>query len=207
MSNFLFFKLLFKHFIKSKKINFYEKRKMISGEMYNPSTDINLFKERIRCKNLCHNFNSLNPKNLNERIKILKELIGKCPSVFFIEQPFICDYGYNIEIGENFYSNHNLVILDPAKVIFGNNVFIGPNCGFYTAEHPLDYQTRNKELEYAKPIIVGNNVWFGGSVTVIGGISIGDNVVIGAGSVVTKDIPSNTVVAGTPAKIIKNLEP
>ena len=110
-----------------------------------------------------------------------------------------------IEIGENFYSNHNLVILDPAKVKFGDNVFIGPNCGFYTAEHPLDAEERNKGLEYAKPIKVGNNVWFGGNVTVIAGVTIGDNVVIGAGSVVVKDIPSNTVAVGNPCKVIKNL--
>ena len=183
-----------------------EKEKMLNGELY-IATDKKLSQERINCKLLCQKYNNLKYDDIEKRTSLLKEILGKTSNKFFIEQPFVCDYGYNIEIGKNFYSNHNLVILDPAKVIFGDNVFIGPNCGFYTAEHPLDYQTRNKELEYAKPIVVGNNVWFGGNVTVIGGVSIGDNVVIGAGSVVTKDIPSNTVVAGTPAKIIKNLEP
>ena len=102
----------------------------------------------------------------------------------------MCDYGYNIEIGENFYANHNLIILDGNKVKFGDNVFIAPNCGFYTAGHPLDAKRRNEGLEYAKPIEVGNNVWIGGNVVVLPGVKIGDNVVIGAGSIVTKDIPS-----------------
>lgn len=117
----------------------------------------------------------------------------------------MCDYGYNIELGENFYSNHNLIILDCAKVSFGDNVFIAPNCAFYTAGHPLDYVTRNKGLEYAKPIKVGNNVWIGGNVIVLGGVTIGNNVVIGAGSVITKNIPDNTLAYGIPAKKIKEL--
>ena len=116
----------------------------------------------------------------------------------------MCDYGYNIEIGENFYSNHNLIILDANKVKFGNNVFIAPNCGFYTAGHPLDYEIRNKGLEYAKPITVGNNVWIGGNVIVLPGVTIGDNVIIGAGSVVTKDIPDNKIAYGNPCRIIRD---
>ena len=118
-----------------------------------------------------------------------------------IESNFFCDYGYNISVGENFYANHNLVILDGAKVEFGDNVFIGPNCGFYTAGHPIDIKSRNEGIEYAKPIKVGNNVWFGGNVSVMPGVTIGDNVTIGAGSVVTKDIPSNCVAYGNPCKV------
>lgn len=118
---------------------------------------------------------------------------------------FYCDYGFNISLGKNFYANHNLVILDANKVEFGDNVFIGPNCGFYTAGHPLDYVSRNKGLEYAKPIKIGNNVWIGGNVCVLPGVTIGDNVVIGAGSVVRKDIPANCLVAGNPGKIIKKI--
>ena len=120
-----------------------------------------------------------------------------------IESNFFCDYGYNISVGENFYSNHNLVILDAAKVEFGDNVFIGPNCGFYTAGHPIDIDVRNKGIEYAKPIKVGSNVWFGGNVCVMPGVKIGDNVTIGAGSVVTKNIPSNTIAYGNPCRIKK----
>lgn len=117
----------------------------------------------------------------------------------------MCDYGYNIEIGENFYSNHNLIILDGNKVTFGDNVFIAPNCCFYTAGHPIDYNTRNQGLEYAKPIEVGNNVWIGGNVVVLPGVKIGDNVVIGAGSIVTRDIPSNSVAVGNPCRVIKEI--
>lgn len=175
-----------------------EKEKMLSGVLYNPNLD-GLFEERLRAKELCKKY------NLEENKDFIRELFGKVGENFQIEPNFYCDYGYNIEIGENFYANHNLVILDPAKVKFGNNVFIGPNCGFYTPEHPLDYETRNLGLEYAKPINVGNNVWFGGNVTVLGGITIGDNTVIGAGSVVTKDIPANVVAIGNPCKVIKQL--
>ena len=183
-----------------------EKEKMLNGELYLPDADKTLFQERMNCKILCHQYNSLSPDKLEERKSLVKQIVGKTQEKFHIEQPFYCDYGYNIEIGENFYSNHNIVILDCAKVKFGDNVFIGPNCGFYTAEHPLDAQTRNKGLEYAKPIIVGNNVWFGGGVQVVAGVTIGNNVVIAAGAVVTKDIPDNCVVAGVPAKKIKELK-
>ena len=181
-----------------------EKEKMLNGEMYYPDKDDILFKERVQCKTLCHQYNNISPEQIEKRKEIIKNIIGKTKEKYWIEQPFVCDYGYNIEIGENFYSNHNLTILDCAKVTFGDNVFIGPNCSFYTAEHPLDAKKRNSGLEYAKPITIGNNVWIGGSVTILSGVSVGDNVVIGAGSVVTKDIPPNTIVAGVPAKIIKS---
>lgn len=183
-----------------------EKEKMLSGMWYVADcSDKTLYEERLKCKSLCYEYNQLNPLKSEERKALMKKILGKTGENFLIEPSFQCDYGYNIEIGENFYSNHNLVILDPGKVVFGDNVFIGPNCGFYTAEHPLDYETRNKGFEIAKPIKVGNNVWFGGGVTVVGGVNIGDNVVIGAGAVVTKDIPSNTVAVGNPAKVIKKL--
>lgn len=120
-------------------------------------------------------------------------------------QPFHCDYGYNIEIGENFFANYNCVILDGAKVTFGDNVFIAPNCSFYTAGHPIDVLQRNQGLEYALPIKIGNNVWIGGNVTVLPGVTIGDNTVIGAGSLVNKDIPSNVVAAGNPCRVIREI--
>lgn len=183
-----------------------EKEKMLNGELYMPDADETLFNERMRCKVLCYNYNSLSPDKLEERKELLKQILGKTPEKFYIEQPFFCDYGYNIELGENFYSNHNLVILDCAKVKFGDNVFIGPNCGFYTAEHPIDAQTRDKGLEYAKPITVGNSVWFGGGVQVVAGVTIGNNVVVAAGAVITKDVPDNSLVAGVPARKIKDLE-
>ena len=181
-----------------------EKEKMLHGELYNPLLD-GLLEERTKAKCLCYEYNNLHPEKIEEKKHIVKKLFGKTGNEFIIEPSFQCDYGYNIEIGENFYSNHNLVILDPAKVTFGDNVFIGPNCGFYTPEHPLQAEERNKGLEYARPITVGNNVWLGGGVNVLSGVSIGDNVVIGAGSVVTKSIPSNCVAVGNPCKVIKTL--
>ena len=183
-----------------------EKEKMLNGKLYMPDNDETLFNERIKCKTLCYQFNNLSPDKLDERKELIKKIIGKTGNKFWIEQPFTCDYGYNIEIGENFYSNHNLTILDCAKVTIGNNVFIAPNVSFYTAEHPIDYETRNKGLEYAKPITVGNNVWIGGNVTILSDVTIGNNVVIGAGSVVTKDVPDSVVVAGNPARVIRKVE-
>ncbi len=182
-----------------------EKEKMLSGLYYNPE-DAVLKGDRMNCKKLCHKHNQLSPENLDERKDLLKQILDSTKSNFLIEQPFVCDYGYNIEIGENFYSNHNLTILDCHKVKFGDNVFIGPNCSFYCALHPLDAKSRNEGLEYAKPITVGNNVWFGGSVIVLAGVTIGNGAVIGAGSVVTKDVPENVVVAGNPAKVIKEIQ-
>lgn len=182
-----------------------EKEKMLAGELYDANYNKDLMEERLIAKDKCFEYNNIKPSKLEERTEFMKQILGKTGNQFLIEQPFICDYGYNIEVGENFYSNHNLVILDANKVKFGDNVFIAPNCGFYTAGHPLDYKTRNKGLEYAKPIEVGNNVWIGGNVVVLPGVTIGDNVVIGAGSIVTKDIPSNSVAVGNPCRVIKEL--
>ena len=181
-----------------------EKDKMLSGELYNGADKI-LVEERNRAYNLCFEYNSLNKNYSDRRNEIIKELLGKIGENFNIESDFRCDYGYNIEIGENFYSNYNLVILDVNKIKFGDNVFIGPNCSFYTAGHPIESEIRNLGLEYGKSITVGNNVWFGGNVVVLPGITIGDNVTIGAGSVVTKDVESNSVIAGNPAKVIRKI--
>lgn len=182
-----------------------EKEKMLKGLPYNPSMDRKLFTERIKCKNLCHKYNRIYPEMVGHKRDMALRIIGKTKSLFFIESPFYCDYGYNIEIGENFYSNHNLIILDAAKVTFGDNVLIGPNCGFYTSHHPLNPEDRAMGMSYAFPIKVGNNVWIGGNVTVLPGITIGDNSIVGAGSVVTKNIPSNVMAAGNPCRIIKNI--
>ena len=182
-----------------------EEEKMLAGELYDANYNKDLFDLRTKAKELCYDYNNLRPSDLNGKKNIMEKLLQKPIGAFTIEPNFYCDYGFNIEFGENFYSNHNLVILDANKVKFGDNVFIGPNCGFYTSGHPLDYETRNKGLEYAKPITVGDNVWIGGNVCVMPGVTIGSNVVIGAGSVVTKDIPSNTVAVGSPCKVIREL--
>lgn len=182
-----------------------EKEKMLNGLLYDANYDKELYDERVKCKRLCHKYNMLSSDKIEDRKVLMMQILGKTCENFLIEQNFWCDYGYNIEIGENFYANHNLTILDPAKVIFGDNVFIGPSCGFYTAGHPIDAETRNKGLEYAYPIKVGNNVWFGGNVTVMPGVTIGDNVVIGAGSVVTKDIPTGVIAVGNPCKVLREI--
>ncbi len=130
--------------------------------MYNANYDEELISERIACKTLCQEYNIISYPDFKSRKKLLQKRLGSVQDNYFlIEQPFWCDYGYNIEIGENFYSNHNLVVLGSAKVTFGDNVFIGLNCGFYTAGHPLNVKERNEGLEYAEPITMGINVWFG----------------------------------------------
>ncbi|KAF0203396.1 MAG: hypothetical protein FD170_1115 [Bacteroidetes bacterium] len=181
-----------------------EKEKMISGMPYNAFSD-ELLTERQHAKEMIFEFNSLRPNQIKKRNKILVNLLGKTTNKFFIEPPFRCDYGYNIEIGENFYSNYNLIILDCAKVSIGDNVYIGPNVGLYTAGHPLHHEMRNQEYEYAFPINIGNNVWIGGNVVINPGVTIGMNSVIGSGSVVTKDIPYNVIAVGNPCKVLREI--
>lgn len=176
---------------------------MLKQMLYDANYDKDLLEQRTKAKELCYDFNNLRPSDEKGQKEILKETFRQDQNNFIITAPFWCDYGYNIEVGENFYSNHNLVILDGGKVTFGDNVFIAPNCGFYTAGHPIDFERRNKGLEYAYPISVGNNVWIGAGVQVMPGVTIGDNVVIGGGSVVVKDIPSNSVAVGNPCKAIR----
>ncbi|PRB00551.1 maltose acetyltransferase [Chryseobacterium sp. MYb7] len=182
-----------------------EKEKCAAGLLYNANYDKELIQERIQCKDLCQEYNGLKNSDAENRYELLRRILGSIKENICIEPNFWCDYGYNIKVGENFYANHNLVILDCAKVEFGDNVFIGPNCSFYTAGHPLDAEQRNEGLEYAHSIKVGNNVWLGGNVVVLPGVSIGNNSVIGAGSVVTKDIPDHVVAVGNPCKVVKNI--
>lgn len=180
-----------------------EKEKMQAQKLYDANNDVDLLEERKQAKDLCYEYNQLRPSDEEHQQIIMKKLLGKTKGAFSIVAPFWCDYGYNIEIGENFFANHNMVVLDGGKVVFGDNVFIAPNCGFHTAGHPIDFERRNKGLEYAYPITVGNNVWIGAGVQVMPGVKIGDNVVIGGGSVVVKDIPSNSVAVGNPCKVVR----
>ena len=180
-----------------------EKEKMRAQMLYDANYDQTLLEERDKAKDLCHQYNQLRPSDRSGQREVLKKLLGKTGENFILTAPFWCDYGYNIELGENFYANHNLVILDGAKVTFGDNVFIGPDCGFHTAGHPIDFERRNRGLEYAYSITVGDNVWIGAGVQVMPGVTIGSNVVIGGGSVVVKDIPGNCVAVGNPSKVIR----
>ncbi len=182
-----------------------EKEKMIAGLLYDANYDEQLLAERAHAKELCFAINHTPPSDMQRRQSLFKQLLGKTPAHFVIEPPFYCDYGYHIEIGENFFANHNCIILDEAKVVFKDNVFVAPNCSFYTAGHPFDPIQRNAGLEYAKPITVGNNVWIGGNVVVLPGVSIGDNAVIGAGSVVVRDVPAGVLAVGNPCRVIRTI--
>ena len=184
-----------------------EKKKMLNGMLYDANYDQQLIAERGNAKDLCFEYNYvIRPSEYEKQRELLKKLIGSTKSNYIITAPFWCDYGYNITLGEDFYANHGLVILDAAKVTFGNNVMIGPCCGFHTSGHPIDYKIRNKGIEYAYPITVGDNVWIGAGVQVMPGVRIGSNVVIGGGSVVVHDIPDNVIAVGNPCRVMKKIE-
>ena len=182
-----------------------EKEKMLLGMLYDANYDNELVSERTRSKDICHAFNQLLPSSNERQKELMESLLGCIKGNFTIIAPFWCDYGYNIEIGDNFYANHNCVFLDTAKIMFGDNVFIAPNCCFSTAGHPLDSEQRSQGLEFARPITVGSNVWFGVGVNALPGVTIGNNTVIGAGSIVTKDIPEGVVAIGNPCKVLRKI--
>lgn len=180
------------------------REKMLSGEYY-ISWDEKLTQEREEAKELCFEFNNMRPTLRKEREEIIRKLFGKVGENCWIESPFNCDFGGNITVGDNFYANTNCCILDCAKVTFGDNVWIGPNVGFYTPEHAFISEQRTAGYEHSLPITVGDNVWICGGVSIVAGVTIGSNSIIGAGSVVTKDIPEGVIAVGNPARVLRKI--
>ena len=181
-----------------------QKERMLRGLPYRAWLD-GLKEERELCQRKIYELNTLAPEDRNRIPEILKALFGRVGEGAWIEPPFHCDYGWNIEVGERFFANYGLTILDVGKVTIGDNAQISPNVSIYTAGHPLHPDSRNSGYEYGIPISIGDNVWIGGNAVILPGVVIGDNVVIGAGSVVTKDIPSNMLAAGNPCRVIREI--
>lgn len=182
-----------------------EWEKAQAGYLYDANYEPELIEKRLKCADLCYEFNMCKPSDTAKQNELIHRILGSIKGNITITAPFYCDYGSNISVGDNFYTNHNVTILDGAPVKFGDNVFIAPGCVFSTAGHPIDAEQRNKGLEIALPITVGDNVWIGANVTVLPGVSIGSNTVIGAGSVVNKNIPSGVVAAGNPCRVIRTI--
>ena len=181
-----------------------QKERMLAGLPYKPWLD-GLSEERLENKKRVYEFNRLSPEAVEEQDRLIREILGKTGDSVHIEAPFHCDYGYNIEVGENFFANFNLTILDVSTVQIGKNAQIGPNVSIYTAGHPVHPDSRNSGYEYGIPVTIGDNVWIGGNVIILPGVTIGNNAVIGAGSVVTKDIPDSVIAAGDPCRIIREI--
>lgn len=182
-----------------------EKQKMLSGELYN-ALDKELSKERLRARLLIKDLNDSGENEEEKRKIILKELLPNMGASFWLQPPFYCDYGSNIIIGDNVFFNFNCVVLDVMQVRIGNRTLFGPNVQIYTATHPMNFKERALGLEFAKPIVIGEDSWIGGGVIICPGVTIGDRTVIGAGSIVTKDIPSDVFAAGNPCKVIRDLD-
>ncbi|MBE6961623.1 MAG: sugar O-acetyltransferase [Ruminococcaceae bacterium] len=182
-----------------------EKEKCAVGLLYD-TTFPGREEEHLRCADLCYDYNHTRPSDTSARESLLRQIFGSVGKQPYVEPNLFCGFGVNIHVGDFFFANNSCVFVDPGQITFGDYVFIGPNCGFYTAGHPLEPELRAKFLEYARPITVGNHVWIGGGTTVCPGVSIGNNVVIGAGSVVTRDIPDNVVAFGNPCRVQRPLE-
>lgn len=178
--------------------------KMLNGEVYD-AVHPEFLRRLEATRSKLWEFNNMDPSNVARLKALFREIVENCGDEFHINQPFRCDYGCNISIGNNFFANYNLTILDEAKVSIGDNVFIGPNVNIYTACHPIESEPRNTRVQWAEPVTIGNNVWIGGNATILPGVTIGDNAVVGAGSVVTKNVEADTVVGGNPARLIKRI--
>lgn len=183
-----------------------EKEKMLAGELYD-ALDPQLSEERLKARLLIKELNDSREDQVAERSRILKSLIPHAGDGLWLQPPFYCDYGYNIVVGDKVFFNFNCVVLDVAQVTIGSRTLFGPNVQIYTTTHPMDYKERASGLEAARPISIGEDVWVGGSAVICPGVHIGDRSVIGAGSVVTRDIPADVFAAGNPCRVIRSLAP
>ena len=179
-----------------------EKEKMINGFIYNPVSP-QLVLDRDKASRILTKYNKKVFHEVNMRNRMIKKLMNTS-GYFWIKPPFFCDYGYNIYLGKEVMVNFNCVFLDVCPIIIGDYTLIGPNTQIYTSCHSLDYKERQENKEFGKPVRIGDHVWIGGNVTILPGVSIGDHSIIGAGSVVTKDIPANVIAVGNPCKVIKD---
>lgn len=182
-----------------------EKEKMLAGELYSHN-DEQLNAEGMRARMLFQQFNDTPIEHVKERREILQQLLGSMGSNLEIQPPFYCDYGYNIEIGDEVFMNYGCVILDVAPVKIGDRTLLAPYVQIYTATHPKDWSVRARKLEYGIPVTIGSDVWIGGGAIICPGVTIGSRTVIGAGSVVTGDIPDGVMAAGNPCRVIRGLE-
>ena len=179
--------------------------KMTAGDLYD-ATDVELIKMRQEARGFLDELNrSVQDVKDGERLALCHKLFAKVGDGLWLQPPFYCDYGKNIEVGTNVYFNFNCVVLDVAKVIIGSNVLIGPNVQIYTASHPINVDERNSGQEFGKPIVVGDNVWIGGGAILCPGVTIGEKSIIAAGAVVTKNVSPSVMVGGNPAKLIRDL--
>jgi len=183
-----------------------ELEKMLSGEMYFPS-DKTLTMMRVACRQQLDVLNRTCQSEHKARTQLLKKLFGGTGKRLYIESTFKCDYGENIFVGESFYANFNCVILDAAPVTIGDNCMLAPQVGLYTATHPINPTQRATGVEFPKPITIGDNCWIGGMAVINPGVTLGNNVVVASGAVVTKSFGSNLVIGGNPARIIKTIDP
>jgi len=181
------------------------KEKMNSGQIYTDLGSPELAAEHRHCLEVLYEFNQSAPGNIKLRTKLLQKILGSCPDDFWIEPPLRCSYGYNTFIGNHFYANYNLTIIDDVKVEIGEHVLIAPNVVITTSGHPVHPELRLNGAQFSRPIKIGNHAWLGANVVILPGIEIGDNSVIGAGSIVTKNIPPNVVAVGTPCKVMRKI--
>lgn len=188
---------------KEQKMN--EREKMEQGLWYDANFDQELLNDRLKAEAICYRYNMCDPLDKQAQRNLLEQLFSELEDDVTILPPLACDYGYRTTIGKACFINHNAYFMDGGGITIGDHVFIGPNCGLYTANHPLNAEERNAGLEIALPIRIGNNVWIGADVTILPGVSIGDNAVIGAKSLVTKDVPANTLAFGNPCKAIRKI--